>query len=275
MTRIITTAICTFALTPLTAAAEVTESRNWTESFSVNAASPRLDIDNIWGSVRVRPGPDGEITVRVDERRTAPDQGLFDRSQELLKLDTFSDAAGVSIVVGNSERWERHNHCPGCRVDYQFDVTVPKSATVNVATVIDGSIAVSGIDGGVSASNVNGPIAVDSLKACASVESVNGSVELSFVSAPLNECRIVTVNGDVTLAMPPGSGVDVSLDLFNGDIESEFAVDTFVATPEVHHEQEAGRNRYRIQQSAGLRLAGGGPLISISSLNGDVRFRQN
>ena len=252
---------------------EVTDNRNWTETYPVTAATPRLSIDNIWGSVRVRPGPEGQITVSVDEQRRAPDQALFDRSLELLKVDTYSDAAGVSITVGERDRWQGRNHCRNCRVDVQFDVVVPASSIVDVGTVLDGVIDVAGISGSVSASNVNGPIRVEA-DGCSEVNSVNGPVTLNFSSAPSEACDIETVNGDVTLGLPGDSGLNVALDTMNGDIVSDFDADPYALTPQVDYEAVDGRNQYRIHQSAGLRLAGGGPLFRISSLNGDVRFRK-
>jgi hypothetical protein len=263
-------------LAPALATADVSESQVWTRSYAVSTATPRLAIDNVWGNVRVRPGPDGEITITADETRSAPDQAMFDRSKVLLKLDTYADANGVSITVGDREnRWRNWDHCDDCRVDYQFDVVVPKGALVDVGTVMDGKIDVAGISGKVSASNVNGPISVSELRNCDEVESVNGKVNLSFASAPAQNCNIETINGDVTLAMPSGSGLDVAIDIFNGKIVSEFATDTYVVPAEVQYEESDGAHRYRIQQSAGLRLEGGGPTFTISSMNGDVRIRKN
>lgn len=257
-------------------AADITESRVWTETYAVTSATPRLSISNIWGNVRVRPGADGEIKITVDEKRTASDQAMFDRSKVLLKLDTFADANGVSITVGDrKERWHYWDHCDGCRVDYQFEVVVPVGTILDVGTVMDGRIDVDGVNGKVSARNVNGPIAVAGMQDCDEVNSVNGKVDLSFVNSPGEDCSIETINGDVTLNMPAGSGLNVALDIFNGKIVSEFATDTYAVPAEVEYEEDNGAHRYRIQQAAGLRLEGGGPTFTISSMNGDVRIQQN
>lgn len=262
-------------LAALPVSAEVSESRNWSETYRVDAETPRLSISNIWGSVRVRTGSDGEIAIKVDELRSAPDEGLLERSRKLLKLNTLADAAGVSIIVGERNNWEERNHCHDCRLDLQFEVVVPPGTIVDVATVMDGEIDVAGIQGGVSASNVNGPISVEGIRSCGEVDNVNGRINLAFAEAPGADCRIETINGDVVLEMPPGSGLDLALDTFNGGIVSEFDTDTFALPAEVFYEQKGGANRYRIQQSAGLRLEGGGPMFSISSMNGDVLIRKN
>ena len=89
------------------------------------------------------------------------------------------------------------------------------------------------------------------------------------------DCDVETINGDITLAFPNGSGLDVALDQFNGRMVSEFEVNPFSIPAIVEHTNNEDGHRYRIQQSAGLRLDGGGPRFSISSLNGDVRIRKN
>ena len=260
-----------------TATAEpVTESQVWSEIYAVTTASPRLSVSNIWGNVRVRPGPDGEISVTIEETRYAPDQAMFERSKELLDLDVYADANGASFQVGEEMRnWRDRDHCSGCRVDYQFEIRVPKGALVDVATVTDGRVDVEGINGRVSASNVNGPVSVAGLHDCESVESVNGRVDVAFELAPGQNCAINTINGDVTLSMPPGTGMDIALDIFNGRVTSEFDTDTFAVPAQVEYEESQGKHRYRIQQLAGLRIEGGGPTFSISSLNGDVRIQEN
>ena len=152
---------------------------------------------------------------------------------------------------------------------------MPKGTLLDVGTVLDGEIDVDGIYGPVSASNVNGPIYVAGMRDCEQLESVNGKINLGFAAAPGQNCSIETINGDVTLNMPAGSGLDVALDIFNGRVITEFATDTYAVPAQVEYLQSEGTHRYRIQQSAGLRLEGGGPTFSISSLNGDVRIQKN
>ncbi len=276
MNKIIaSTGLIALLLSTAVAAEGVTKSRVWTENYPVTADAPHLTISNIWGTVRVRPGPSGQISVTVDETRTAPDQERFDRSLDILKLDIEADADGVSIVVGEpTRRWLSRDPCRGCRVDYQFQVSVPKGTKLDVGTVLDGKIDVSGVAGTISASNVNGPISAHELRDCEMLESVNGELDVSFQNAPRQDCSIETINGDITLTLPTGSGLDVALDQFNGRMVTEFAVDPFALPAIVEHNEHDGQNRYRIHQSAGLRLEGGGPMFSISSLNGDVRIQK-
>lgn len=275
-TSITVTGVLALMASTLVAANPVTDSRVWTETYPVTTDTPRLFIENIWGNVRVRPGTSGQISVTIDEARSAPDQKRFDFSLEALRLDIEADSDGVSIVVGErSRRRAGYDTCHGCRVDFQSEVLVPVGTQVNVGTVMDGKIDVAGIAGTISASNVNGPVAVADLRDSDVLESVNGAIDLSFARAPDQDCEIETVNGDVTIVMSEGTGLDVAMDLFNGRLVSEFPVETFALPAKIEQTLSDGRNRYRLQQSVGIRLEGGGPRYSISSVNGDIRIQKN
>ncbi len=254
----------------------VSTSNTWSETYKVRDTAPRLEVSNIWGTVRVRTGRSGEIAVSVVEERSAPSQAMFERSREALKLNVDAGLEGLSMRVGDpEERWTRSNECPGCRVDYQFEITVPEDAIVDVSTVMDGIVDVRGVAGSVNASNVNGSVAVDGVYNCEAIESVNGKIDIGFSRAPTNNCSIETINGDITLRVPADASLDVAFDLFNGTVESEFPLQSFALPATVEHSTEDGRERYRIQQLAGIRIGAGGPIYSIASMNGDVRIREN
>jgi hypothetical protein len=260
------------------AAAAVTDQKTWSQSFPVTAAVPRLLIDNIWGNVRVRIGSAREIAVTVDEKRSAPSQELFELSKQTIFLDVQANADGVAMVVGKPEDTTvrpRVNRCRGCRVDYQFEVTVPPGTQIDVSTVTDGGIDVAGGGGPVSASNVNGPVAVKDLQECSEIESVNGEVEVSFARAPSRDCSIKTINGDITLTVPGGTGLDAALSVMQGNIVSEFDLEPLALPAKIDQRQEEGRFVYHIEQAAGIRLGSGGPTFSIESLNGDLRIRRS
>jgi len=258
------------------AAAAVEVQNNWTDTYTVNTATPHLRISNIWGGVTVRRGQSGQISVTAVELRSAPDQERFDRSFESIRLDIKADANGVSLLVGDSdERWNRMNECRGCRLDIQFEVLVPPGATVDVGTVMDGRVDVEGINGSVSASNVNGPVKVDDIRECTSIESVNGKVDVGFATSPVSDCSIETINGDITLDIPEGTSMDIALDLFNGDVSTQLLVGPLDLPATIEHTLENGHDQYRIQKFSGLRIGAGGPTYSISSMNGDVRIQKN
>lgn len=260
---------------PSFAGERVEQRETWTESFPVTVTKPKLTIENIWGDVRVRPGDTGEIVVTITEQRSAPDQERFDRSLETLNLTTDSDENGVAFHVGNRDgHWHGRDLCRNCRVDYRFDVRVPADTQLDVSTVNDGEINISGIAGLFSAANVNGPITASGVHDCSDLNNVNGQVSIGFAAPPDQNCTIETVNGDITLTLPERSNFDLAMNLFNGRMLTELPVDPLALPARVEHIESDGRNQYRIEQKAGLRFGAGGPQFTISSMNGDIRIQK-
>lgn len=258
------------------ASATVTDQKTWSDTYPVSAAVPKLVIDNIWGNVRVRSGgATREIAVTISEKRSAPTQELFDLSKETIHLDVQADAAGVSMIVAKPDsQMGRRDRCRDCRVEYQFEVTVPQGTQVDVSTVTDGGIDVAGTGGPVNASNVNGPVAAKDLRDCAQIESVNGAVDVSFARSPSQDCSIKTINGDITLTVPGGAGLDAALSMMQGKVVSEFDLEPLALPAKLEQRNENGRFVYHLAQAAGIRLGKGGPTFSIESLNGDLRIRK-
>jgi len=254
----------------------ITEQQTSQHSYPVSTSAPRLYVRNIWGNVTVRAGTSREITVTLDERRSAPTQEQFDRSKERIRLNVEADGAGVSMVVGDRDEMSRRTDlCRGCRVEYQFEITAPPDAQIDVGTVTDGRVEVIGIRGVVTASNVNGPVAGTDLNNCAQIKSVNGALDLKFARAPGEDCAIETVNGRITVGLPANAGLNAVLNINHGDIESDFDAEPIALPAKLAREENDDRFGYRLEQPAGVRLGAGGPTFTFASLNGDVRIRKN
>lgn len=256
-------------------AAPMVERKTWEQSYQVTGATPELVVRNIWGNVRVRPGAAGVIVVSAVETRSARTTADFEKSREQLRLEISASTHGVSLLVDKPDRDGRREVCQGCSLEYQFDISVPPDALVDVRTVTDGRVEVTGLHGPVNAGNVNGAVAVSGITECSNIESVNGSLDVTFARAPSGNCNLRTINGAITVALPAGAGLDAVLDLGHGQIETEFDVDAMTVPLKVEKSREQDYWRYRLQQSAGMRVGAGGPAFTFASLNGDVRILKN
>jgi hypothetical protein len=254
----------------------ITEQQTSQHSYPVSTSTPRLYVRNIWGNVTVRAGTSREITVTLNERRTAATQEEFDRLKQHIRLNVEANGESVSLIVGDRDEPPRRlDVCRGCRVDYQFEITAPPDAQIDVGTITDGRVDVNGIRGIVNASNVNGPVSVTDLNDCAKIKSVNGALNLKFARAPGEDCAIETVNGRITLGLPANAGLDAILNINHGDIESDFDAEPMALPAKLEREDKDERFGYRLEQPAGVRLGAGGPTFTFASLNGDVRIRKN
>lgn len=258
------------------AAAEVSEQNAWQRAYPVTNSKPKLFVRNVFGNVSVRAGNAKEIVVAVSERRSAPTRAALDEAKERLQLHTEATSEGVSFVVEDPNQGSvRTELCRQCRIEYEFDITVPAETQVDVGTVTDGRVDVMGVRGAVSARNVNGPVAVAGLAQCSQIESVNGALDVSFTRAPDKDCALKTINGDITLGLPANAGLDAMLSVTHGELRSDFDIEPLAATPTVDREERDSGSLYRIDQKAGVRLGAGGPTFTFASLNGDVRFVKN
>ncbi|MEM7082261.1 MAG: hypothetical protein AAF465_05965 [Pseudomonadota bacterium] len=247
---------------------------SWTKTYTVNA-SPTLVIRNVWGSVKVKPGPSGEIKVSVKEQRSAATQEDFEWSKEVIQLSVDASDDAVKFKVGDPEkRWNSGRHCDDCRLELEFDVVVPPDALIDVRTVLDGDVQVRDIRGVVSAGNVNGAIDVSGVHNCARIKTVNGPVDIAFAKAPTDDCSFDTINGDITLIVPATAGLDVAVDLFNGDVSSDLPIEPMARPASVEQVTKKGRNKFLIRKQSGFRIGSGGPLYTVESMNGDIQIRK-
>jgi hypothetical protein len=254
----------------------ISEQKTSQHTYPVSSPMPRLFVRNIWGNVTVRAGDAREITVTIHEHRKAPTRELLEQSKEQIRLDIQTSSDEVSMIVGNPDRTDgRTDMCRGCRVDYQFEISAPPDTQIDVGTVTDGRVEVSGIRGVVNASNVNGSVAATDLSNCAKIHSVNGALDVQFARAPGEDCTLETINGRITVGLPPGTGLNAILNVNHGDIESDFDVEPMTLPTKLEKQDNDDRYSYRIVQPAGVRLGAGGPTFTFASLNGDVRIRKN
>jgi hypothetical protein len=257
-------------------AAPINEEKTSQHTYPLSSPTPRLYVRNIWGNVIVRAGNAREIRVTLNERRTASTQESFERSKELIRLEVETSGESVSMIVGGLYDTEmRTEMCRGCRVDYQFEISAPPDAQVDVGTVTDGRIEVTGIRGLVLANNVNGPVAATDLGNCAKIASVNGALDVQFARAPDDDCTIETINGEINVGLPAGTGLNAILSINRGELESDFDVEPTMLPAKMENQERDDRFGYRIVQPAGVRLGAGGPTFTFASLNGNVRIRKN
>ena len=262
--------------TSVAAAERLEEQRDWTETFAVTSTAPTLTVSNIWGPVVIRAGRDGEIAVRVTGAISAPDAKRLERALTIFAIDVQADDASVALLVGEPRwEWQRRDPCARCRAEYAFEISVPAGTIVDASTVNDGRVEIRDVSGAVSASNINGPIAIENVGDCKRVDNINGRIELSFAARPQADCDIETTNGDIDVSIPRGAGLDLALNLYNGRVVSEFDVEPLPLPARVEATTDAEGRRYRIEQSAGVRIGRGGPRFTIASMNGDVRIASN
>ncbi len=259
----------------------IAETRSFEESFDLPAGqTPRVVVDDVWGSIAVVAGPAGRVTASVRETMRARSPAALEEARREVRLDRLHQGAEVRLIVNGPFRCEnRRAGC--CCVDwdddgylpvYDFTLRVPERADLVLRTVNEGDVRVEGVTGEFEVRNVNGPVRMERVAGAGRAETVNGGVVVTFTRNPTGDCRFSTINGDVDVALRPGLAADATVKTMNGEAWSDFPFATLPAA-EVVRTERGGRTVFR-SQSAKLRIAGGGPLLSFETLNGDILIRR-
>jgi DUF4097 and DUF4098 domain-containing protein YvlB len=102
-------------------------------------------------------------------------------------------------------------------------------------------------------------ITLDRVQGSVDVSNRNGSVELTN-AAPLSAISVQNQHGSVDLGVPGGAGFTLNAQTRNGDMENDFGL-----------ESKDQDDAHTLQG----RVAGGGPMVTIMTADGDVTVRRS
>ena len=173
-------------------------------NFTVSA-SARLVLCNIRGSVDIRPGTDGVITVKAEKEVDTGDP-------KQTEIDMTQEADGcVKIKTRFPDSWlDWFFSSMPCKVNYI--VTAPRACALQI-TGVSNSVFVEGFEGDASFKTVSGGMTVRALNGSLNFDTVSGDMELSDLTGKLH---LNTVSGDIKGAHLSGA---LNLKTVSGDIE--------------------------------------------------------
>jgi DUF4097 and DUF4098 domain-containing protein YvlB len=213
-----------------------------------------LAIRDINGNVRVRSGE--RLMVRATKTAERGDPNA-------VAIHVEETATGLVVCVryppnaGDGCSVQPHNGTTDNDTKVDFTVTLPRGVALDAGTVngwIDART-----DGTIDASTVNGRIHAEGRDAH-TVTTVNGPIELRLLDRPSGSLKANTVNGSITISLPPGSGVDVQAHTMVGGIDAAgLTVD---------------RPPYGPGVTAHGTLGDGTAHLSLSTINGSIALRR-
>jgi hypothetical protein len=143
------------------------------------------------------------------------------------------------------------------RLSVQYEIRLPAGLTVAVRTQ-NGSVRVQDIRGRVEAAATNGAISVEGLSGSLDATIVNGRMRVD-VAEVAGDLKMSSTNGSIRVDLPADVKADLDAEWVNGGVD----VDSAFGVP-----RPASSARQLTAQ-----LNGGGPRISVSTVNGGVRIR--
>ena len=148
---------------------------------------------------------------------------------------------------------------------------VPTLTNLDLSTHNDGVVLVSNVTGDMELSNTNGPVTATGISGSVIAESVNNTIDLSFANIDDDTVTsLESVNGALIVRFPENTAAQIHLDTTRGEILSDFEVDVLPSKPSVERNEDRGGVAVRIESVIIANINGGGPIIRMKSMHGDI-----
>lgn len=196
------------------------------------------------------------------------------------KIITPSGTKELTAGAYSMEVDENDNHI-SVDTDWRADkmtvvARIPRRADLELSTTNNGEILVSNITGMLQLENTNGPITARNINGSVIAESVNDDIDVSFASIDENSAMsFETINGNLTLGLPTQAGVQLHIDAAQGEILSDFEVDVRPGEPVIERRDGHSGVEVRIESVIIADVNGGGPVIKLKTLHGDIHIAES
>jgi hypothetical protein len=225
-------------------------------------AGQTLEIKGVNGSVRAEPatGAQAEVTAVKRGRRSDPAsvsvQVVGNPGGGVTICAVYPSVSGGQqndCQSGDAGRMTVHDN------DVIVDFTVKVPAGVRfVGRTVNGGLTARSLQGDVDGHTVNGRVEI-STTGIASAKTVNGAIDVSLGTAVWTEpLEFSTVNGSITVKVPPGIDAQVKAEMMNGSFSSDLPL-------AVQSSHNGGR------RISGI-IGNGGRELSFHTLNGSIHL---
>jgi hypothetical protein len=272
-------AVCVAAAASMWAFDTVEEKEKIDRSF---AGTRTLEIDNVYGSIRVTGYSGSEARVHIDKTIKADDAERLAAAKREVKLDITDADGGVRLYEdgpfrchcdeGERGRNNVHeNRRRGYQVIFDYEVKVPAGAKLLLSTVNGGEIVVGNTSGDYEVDNINGGVEMNEVAGSGRVYALNGKVKVVFARNPAKNSSFGSLNGPVDISFRPDLSADLRFKTFNGSVFTDFPVSALPTTAGTG-ERKNGKFVYRSNDFAAARVGAGGPEYKFDAFNGNIRI---
>ena len=214
------------------------------------AAGGGVSLDNVNGDVSIEVWDRSEVRVYAVKSASSPE--LLELL--LVEVDAKPDALRINTHYPSTRDSEREM---GSHMQVEYTLTVPRSAKIENVDLVNGSLLVVGVEGGVEAETVNGSIAVRECSGNAALSSVNGGIELYTTRLePSEGVDLEAVNGSLDLYLAAAVGAEIRAESVNGAIRNDFGL-------------EVRKGKYVGSDLSGV-IGGGGGNVHLETVNGSI-----
>ncbi len=162
--------------------------------------------------------------------------------------------------------------------DGNLTIMVPRRSSLQLKSINNGNIEVSGVEGEIDAEDLNGSITLRNVSGSVVAHSLNGEVKASLDRVdPSKAMSFSTMNGNIDVTLPRDIKANLKMKTDNGEIFSDFDVkldSTRSGQTETSGHPGEGKYHIRIDKTLRGTINGGGPEFQLISFNGQIYLRQ-
>jgi len=233
-------------------------------------------VDNVFGSVAVRGVAGNQVRLTAEKIFKAESDEELAKAVQEVHLDVTEGKEGVKIIVDGPFRREDgsvHFHGrdrEGYSFSYDFVIEVPSNAKIDVSTINDGDISVSGMRGDFDVENINGGIEMSGMDGSGKAYALNQDLTVRFSRNPEKHCYFGSLNGKVKIYFQSPLSADLRFKTFNGEVFSDFPVTYLPRKGLLEKGTKNGKTTYKTDPWTPVRVGEGGPSIDLDGFNGDM-----
>jgi Putative adhesin len=162
---------------------------------------------------------------------------------------------------------------PNANVD--LIIKVPKNFSLQLATINDGNIIVDNVDGNHEISNVNGDINLNNINGSVVANTINGDINVDLHTVTANTPMAFTnLNGDIEIKLPASIKANIEAKSDNGQVYSDFDIKLQNKSKKTNGVKVNGYYKISLDGVVYGTINGGGPDITLSSMNGDIMLKK-
>ena len=236
-----------------------------------------LEVGLISGSINVEGYTGKEVIIKAQYNNR--DEEGNKKNYRNNQTDNVDGLKKISMNAFNLDVEEKDNHVEISSDNYNkiidLDIKVPQNFSLDLGTINNGNIKVTGVKGDHEISNVNGDVEMFSISGSAVVSNVNGKIEITFSEVNPNKAMsFATLNKKIDITFPANTKATLKMDSKMGEIYTDFDVDLVKTEPEV--KKSTGDNTYKLEISKyqTAKINGGGPEFNFKNFNGNIIIRK-
>jgi DUF4097 and DUF4098 domain-containing protein YvlB len=239
------------------------------QRISVPLRDPSLPalvkVSTVNGSIQVKAHSGKDVVVEFEDSRSrarpAPDgmkQILISRNG--LHIEEENNVVSIKSPHGNGS----------------YIVFVPEKSSVHLKSVNAKELRIEGVEGEINADTTNGSIVIVDASGPVVAHSLNGRVTANLKQVAAGKpMSFSTLNGRIDLTVPASAKADLRINNQRGETYSDFDLAITTSAKRTDSNRENGPI-YRLNMERNIvgQLNGGGPEISLRSMNGSIYIRK-